>query len=117
MGSCFLSFLETQSKLLTSVSEIMTPLGAYKELGKGLSDSLSNSVVKEATVGWLAAAQVREEGKEREMEGEREREGERGSLRLGGGKGEKERGVMGGERKCNSKFKFPVCVCVFIRNP
>ena len=60
MGSCFLSFLETQSKLITSVSEIMSPLGAYKELGKGLSDSLSNSVVKEATVGWLAAAQVSE---------------------------------------------------------
>ena len=58
MGSCFLSFLETQSKLLTSVAEIMSPLGAYKELGKGLNDSLSNSVVKEATVGWLAAAQV-----------------------------------------------------------
>lgn len=59
MGSCFLSFLETQSKLLTSVTEIMTPLGAYKELGKGLSDALSNSLVKEATVEWLAAAQVR----------------------------------------------------------
>ena len=92
MGSCFLSFLETQSKLLTSVSEIMTPLGAYKELGKGLSDSLSNSVVKEATVGWLAAAQVREEGKEREMEGEREREGERAVSDWVGGRERKREG-------------------------
>ena len=85
MGSCFLSFLETQSKLLTSVSEIMTPLGAYKELGKGLIDSLSNSMVKDATVGWLAAAQV--------SKGVRwgGREGERGD----GGK-EKERGGSGG---------------------
>ncbi len=58
MGSCFLSFLETQSKLLTSASDIMGPLGAYKEVGKGLNDSPSNSTVKEATVGWLAAAQV-----------------------------------------------------------
>ena len=66
MGSCFLSFLETQSKLLTSVSEIMSPLGSYKELGKGLNDSLANSVVKEATVGWLAAAQVSGQGCERE---------------------------------------------------
>ncbi len=59
MGSCFLSFLETQSKLLTSASDVMGPLGAYKEVGKGLNDSPSNSTVKEATVGWLAAAQVR----------------------------------------------------------
>ncbi|XP_064399023.1 uncharacterized protein LOC135345540 isoform X2 [Halichondria panicea] len=58
MGSCFLSFLETQSKLLTSASDIMGPLGAYKEVGKGLNDSPSNSTVKEATVGWLAAAQI-----------------------------------------------------------
>ena len=58
MGSCFLSFLEAQSKLLTSASDIMAPLGAYKEVGKGLNDSPSNSVVKEATTGWLAAAQV-----------------------------------------------------------
>ncbi len=36
----------------------MGPLGAYKEVGKGLNDSPSNSTVKEATVGWLAAAQV-----------------------------------------------------------
>ena len=87
MGSCFLGFLESQSKLITSVSEIMSPLGAYKELGKGLSDSLSNSVVKDATVGWLAAAQVSEGegmgeggmegGRERGREGEGERERER----------------------------------------
>ncbi len=57
MGSCFLSFLEAQSKLLTSASELIAPLGVYKEVGKGLSDSLSGTV-KEATVGWLAAAQV-----------------------------------------------------------
>lgn len=54
-----LGFLETQSKLLTSASDLMTPLGAYKEVGKGLSDSSADSVVKDATVGWLAAAQVR----------------------------------------------------------
>ena len=59
MGSCFFGFLEAQSKLLNSASEIMAPLGAYKEVGKGLNDSPSNSAVKEATVGWLAAAQVR----------------------------------------------------------
>ena len=58
MGSCFLGFLEAQSKLLTTASDVMAPLGAYKEVGKGLNDSPSNSVVKEATVGWLAAAQV-----------------------------------------------------------
>jgi len=58
MGSCFLSFLESQSKLLTSASELIAPLGIYKEVGKGLSDTLSGTV-KEATVGWLAAAQVR----------------------------------------------------------
>ncbi len=58
MGSCFLGFLETQSKLLTAASDLMAPLGAYKEVGKGLTDSSSNSAVKEATVGWLAAAQV-----------------------------------------------------------
>lgn len=57
MGSCFLSFLEAQSKLLMSASDIMAPLGAYKEVGKGLND-FPNSTVKEATVGWLAAAQV-----------------------------------------------------------
>ena len=57
MGSCFLSFLEAQSKLLTSASELIAPLGVYKEVGKGLSDTL-NGTVKEATVGWLAAAQV-----------------------------------------------------------
>ncbi len=59
MGSCFLSFLETQSKLLLSASDLMAPLGAYKEVGKGLNDAFSNSAIKEATVGWLAAAQVR----------------------------------------------------------
>lgn len=59
MGSSFLGFLEAQSKLLMSASELMAPLGAYKEMGKGLSDSLSKPAVKEATVGWLAAAQVR----------------------------------------------------------
>ncbi len=58
MGPCFLSFLETQSKLLTSASDLMVPLGAYKEVGKGLSDSGSKPAVKEATVEWLAAAQV-----------------------------------------------------------
>ena len=60
MGSCFLGFLETQSKLLTSASDLMAPLGAYREVGKGLSDSSSDPALKEATVGWLAAAQVRE---------------------------------------------------------
>ena len=58
MGSCFLSFLEAQAKMLSAASDVMGPLGAYKEVGKGLSDSPTNSVVKEATVGWLAAAQV-----------------------------------------------------------
>lgn len=59
MGSCLLGFLETQSKLLASASDLMAPLGAYREVGKGLSDSSADSVVKDATVGWLAAAQVR----------------------------------------------------------
>lgn len=58
MGSSFLSFLEAQAKMLSMASDIMAPLGAYKEVGKGLSDSPTSSVVKEATVGWLAAAQV-----------------------------------------------------------
>jgi len=58
MGSCFLNFLEKQSKLLTSASDIMAPLGSYNEVGKGLSDTPSNSTIKEATLGWLAAAQV-----------------------------------------------------------
>ena len=42
---------------MTSASDLMSPLGVYKEVGKGLSES-SNLIVKEATVGWLAAAQV-----------------------------------------------------------
>ena len=58
MGSCFLSFLDGQSKLLNAASDIMAPLGAYKEVGKGLNNVASSSKVKEATVGWLAAAQV-----------------------------------------------------------
>lgn len=61
MGSCFLSFLEAQAKLLTSASDLMSPLGMYKEVGKGLSDP-SNLAVKEAMVGWLAAAQVSTNG-------------------------------------------------------
>ncbi len=44
--------------MLSMSSDIMAPLGAYKEVGKGLTDSPTSSVVKEATVGWLAAAQV-----------------------------------------------------------
>ena len=58
MGSCFLSLLEAQSSLLNSAAEIMGPLGSYKEVGKGLIDTQSTSVVKEATLGWLAVAQV-----------------------------------------------------------
>ena len=58
MGSSFLGILEGQAKLLSAAADIMAPLGAYKEVGKGLADSPSSSVVKEATVGWLAAAQV-----------------------------------------------------------
>ena len=58
MGSCFLGLLESQAKLLSTASDIMAPLGAYKEVGKGLNESPSSSLVKEATVGWLAAAQV-----------------------------------------------------------
>ena len=62
----------------------------------------------------MAGCSPGEGGRERERDGGRAGERRReGSLRLGGGKGEKERGVMGGERKCNSKFKFPVCVCVY----
>ena len=84
MGSCFLSFLEAQSKLLTSVSEIMSPLGAYRELGKGLTDTLSTSCVKDATVGWLAAAQVRR--KEGWTEGRGRKKGEGGRRRRRQGK-------------------------------
>lgn len=62
MGASFLSLLEALAKMLNTTSDIMAPLGAYKELGKGLTDSVSSSVVREATVGWLAAAQVREGG-------------------------------------------------------
>lgn len=58
MGSSFLGILEGQAKLLSAAADIMAPLGAYKEVGKGLADSPSSSAVKEATVGWLAAAQV-----------------------------------------------------------
>lgn len=58
MGSSFLGILEGQAKLLSAAADIMAPLGAYKEVGKGLSDSPSSLVVKEATVSWLAAAQV-----------------------------------------------------------
>ena len=57
MGSCFLGLLEAQAKLLSAASDVMAPLGAYKEVGKGLNHA-SSSLVKEATVGWLAAAQV-----------------------------------------------------------
>ena len=102
MGSCFLSFLETQSKLLTSVSEIMTPLGAYKELGKGLIDSLSNSMVKDATVGWLAAAQVsmgvRWGGREGER-GDGGKKKERGGSGGGGGQSEGEKEGEGGREE------------------
>ena len=59
MGSCFLSLLEAQAQLLNSAAEIVGPLGSYKEVGKGLVDSQNNSVVKDAMLGWLAAAQVR----------------------------------------------------------
>ncbi len=58
MGSCFLSLLEAQSSMLTSALEVMGPLGSYKEVGQRLIDSKTTSVVKEATLGWLAAAQV-----------------------------------------------------------
>ena len=58
MGSCFLSLLEAQSSLLGSAAEIMSPLGSYKEVGQGLIDTKNTSAVKEATLGWLAAAQV-----------------------------------------------------------
>lgn len=78
MGSYFLGLLEAQAKLLSAAADIMGPLGAYKEVGKGLNDSPSSSVVKEATVGWLAAAQVShcsldcslEQGGEEEERGE-----------------------------------------------
>ena len=62
MGSCFLSLLESQAKLLSTASDIIAPLGAYKEVGKGLNESPSSSLVKEATVGWLAAGQVGSRG-------------------------------------------------------
>lgn len=50
--------LEAYSKLLSSVADIMSPLGAYKEAHKGVPESSSSSVVKAAVLGWLATAQV-----------------------------------------------------------
>lgn len=58
MGACFLSLLETQSQLLTSAAEIMSPLGSYKEVGTSLIDNHNNSSLKEAILNWLAASQV-----------------------------------------------------------
>lgn len=58
MGSCFLSLLEKQANLLSAAAEIMAPLGSYKEVGKGLVDSHGDSVVRDATLQWLSAAQV-----------------------------------------------------------
>ncbi len=58
MGKCFLSLLEAQSTLLSSAMDVMGPLGSYKEIGQRLIDTKTTSVIKEATLGWLAAAQV-----------------------------------------------------------
>ena len=63
MGKCFLSLLEAQSSLLCSAMDVMGPLGSYKEIGQGLIDTKTTSVVKEATLGWLAAAQVCRHGR------------------------------------------------------
>lgn len=58
MGASFLTLLEALAKQLSTASDLMAPLGAYKEVGKGLTDSVSSSAVSDATVSWLAAAQV-----------------------------------------------------------
>ena len=44
--------------MLSAAAEIMAPLGSYKEVGKGLVDSHSDSAVRDATLQWLSAAQV-----------------------------------------------------------
>ena len=58
MGGCFLGYLEVISRVLESASDLLAPLGAYKELRHDLCDSPSSSTLKEATVSWLAATQV-----------------------------------------------------------
>jgi hypothetical protein len=58
MGGCFLGYLEVVSRVLESASDLLAPLGAYKELRHDLRDSPASSTLKEATVSWLAATQV-----------------------------------------------------------
>ena len=58
MGGCFLGYLEVVSRVLESASDLLAPLGAYKELRHDLRDSPASSSLKEATVSWLAATQV-----------------------------------------------------------
>ena len=58
MGGCFLGYLEAVSRVLESASDLLAPLGAYKELRHGLRDSPSSAALKDATVSWLAATQV-----------------------------------------------------------
>lgn len=58
MGGCFLGYLEAVSHVLETASDLLAPLGAYKELRQGLRESPSSSALQEATVSWLAATQV-----------------------------------------------------------
>ena len=59
MGGCFLGYLEVVFRVLESASDLLAPLGSYKELRHDLRDSPASSALKEATVSWLAATQVR----------------------------------------------------------
>ena len=58
MGGCFLGYLEVVSRVLESASDLLAPLGAHKDIRHDLQDSPASSVMKEATVSWLAATQV-----------------------------------------------------------
>ena len=58
MGGCFLGYLEVVSRVMVMASDLLGPLRSYKELRHDLRDSPASSILKEATVSWLAATQV-----------------------------------------------------------
>ncbi|XP_048576510.1 uncharacterized protein LOC116602147 isoform X2 [Nematostella vectensis] len=58
LGACFLSLLQVQSQFLMSSAELMSPLGAFEEIGDYLRDREVTLALKDATSTWLSLAQA-----------------------------------------------------------